>query len=203
MTYTTVPDKTVGDVFTEAMWDTYIRDNLNLGVTHPIAQSILGSTTASVTFSSIAQTHQTLELIVSARCDAAVSITNLQIRFNGDTGANYWTQSNYGQAGTPTAGEGLAATSGSIGEVIGQSSTSGHWSRNQVIVPDYRHGTFAERMWVGNTYSKWLATTGGQRAGGYSGSWANAAAVTTILLFPLTGSFVAGTILTLYAVSTL
>lgn len=27
--FTTVPDKTLGDVFTEAMWDTYIRDNLN------------------------------------------------------------------------------------------------------------------------------------------------------------------------------
>lgn len=28
-TYTAVPDKTAGDVFTEAMWDTYIRDNVN------------------------------------------------------------------------------------------------------------------------------------------------------------------------------
>lgn len=27
--FTTVPDKNVGDVFTEAMWDTFIRDNLN------------------------------------------------------------------------------------------------------------------------------------------------------------------------------
>lgn len=29
MTLTTVPDKTIGDVFTESMWDTYIRDNIN------------------------------------------------------------------------------------------------------------------------------------------------------------------------------
>lgn len=28
-TYTTVPDKATGDVFTEAMWDTYIKDNIN------------------------------------------------------------------------------------------------------------------------------------------------------------------------------
>lgn len=33
MSFTQVPDKSAGDVFTEAMWDTYIRDNLNkLGV---------------------------------------------------------------------------------------------------------------------------------------------------------------------------
>ena len=29
MPFTTVPDKAAGDVFTEAMWDTYIKDNLN------------------------------------------------------------------------------------------------------------------------------------------------------------------------------
>lgn len=28
-TFTTVPDKNAGDVFTEAMWDTYLRDNVN------------------------------------------------------------------------------------------------------------------------------------------------------------------------------
>lgn len=30
LSFSAVPDKTIGDVFTEAMWDTYIRDNINL-----------------------------------------------------------------------------------------------------------------------------------------------------------------------------
>lgn len=34
-TYTTVVDKTAGDVFTETMWDVYIRDNVNNLITPP------------------------------------------------------------------------------------------------------------------------------------------------------------------------
>lgn len=37
LSFTTVPDKATGDIFTEAMWDTYIRDNINLVGNPPTA----------------------------------------------------------------------------------------------------------------------------------------------------------------------
>lgn len=46
-TYTTVVDKTAGDVFTESMWDTYLRDNLNGLLTPPGVHAYRSSGTTS------------------------------------------------------------------------------------------------------------------------------------------------------------
>lgn len=37
-TFTTVPDKSAGDVFTEAMWDTYVKDNGNNLISPPMCR---------------------------------------------------------------------------------------------------------------------------------------------------------------------
>lgn len=56
-TYSTVPDKATGDVFTEAMWDTYIKDNVNNLIVPPAcsvykaaAQSIASLTETACQF---------------------------------------------------------------------------------------------------------------------------------------------------------
>lgn len=53
--FTAVPDKATGDIFTEQMWDTYIRDNINLSGNPPrasastnVAQSIPNASAATV-----------------------------------------------------------------------------------------------------------------------------------------------------------
>ena len=53
----------------------------------PIAWTQLGSTSSSVTFSSIPQTFQDLELVCSPINSTTAS--NMTVRFNGDTGTNY------------------------------------------------------------------------------------------------------------------
>jgi hypothetical protein len=45
MPFTTVPDKTTGDVVTETMWDTYIRDNINLLSAAPTVRGYAERTT--------------------------------------------------------------------------------------------------------------------------------------------------------------
>jgi hypothetical protein len=71
----------------------------------PIATTTLGSTTDTVTFSSIPATYTDLVLIAAAR-DSSTSYYNAQfgLRFNGDTAANYST--------TEVTGDGTSATSG-------------------------------------------------------------------------------------------
>jgi hypothetical protein len=46
-TFSTVPDKSAGDVFTEAMWDTYVKDNGNNLIVPPSC-TLYRSTTQSV-----------------------------------------------------------------------------------------------------------------------------------------------------------
>lgn len=56
-TYTTVPDKASGDLFTETMWDTHIRENINNILTPPAVravrsttQTVSAGTTATIDF---------------------------------------------------------------------------------------------------------------------------------------------------------
>lgn len=62
MTLTTVPDKAIGDVFTEAMWDTFIKDNLN----HIIGM-ILGTQSGTITRSSANATDALRWLLTGTR----------------------------------------------------------------------------------------------------------------------------------------
>src|SRR4029450_8789457 len=60
MPFSTVPDKATGDIFTELMWDTYIRDNINYlqppyGTTLPASpsdgqQAVLVDSTTNPTY---------------------------------------------------------------------------------------------------------------------------------------------------------
>lgn len=45
-TYTTVPDKAAGDIFTEGMWDTYIKDNGNNLIVPPSCRATQSSGTS-------------------------------------------------------------------------------------------------------------------------------------------------------------
>lgn len=48
MIYTTVPDKAQGDVFSEAMWDTYLRDNINNLIAGPACRARRAAATTSL-----------------------------------------------------------------------------------------------------------------------------------------------------------
>jgi hypothetical protein len=54
-----------------------------------IESQVLGSSAASVTFSSIPATYTDLVLKVSVRSNRAAGFDNIDIRFNGDSASNY------------------------------------------------------------------------------------------------------------------
>ena len=86
----------------------------------PIATTTLGSSTATVTFSSIAGTYTDLVLI----CNIAQAAGNnsLRIRYNSDTGTNYSRTYLLGNGSTASSGRTTSDVSGYLSETTGSTT---------------------------------------------------------------------------------
>jgi hypothetical protein len=199
MSFTTVVDKSAGDVFTEAMWDVYIKDNMNKGVMRAIGETVLGSATASITFSSIAADWSHLLLIVAARSDNAVVQTELGLRLNGDTGANYDKQLIRSNVAAITASEATAQTSMAAGVIPANNAVASAFGSSFIFIPNY---AVAQLHAISCVYASHdTNATGGGRTGIDSGSWRTVAAITSLTLFALVGNLNTGTKATLYGLA--
>jgi hypothetical protein len=70
----------------------------------PISTQTLGSATASVTFSSIPQGYTDLVLVDNAKSASGAGDSELDVRFNGDSGSNYSTTFLYGNGSSALSG---------------------------------------------------------------------------------------------------
>ena len=150
-----------------------------------IAKNVLGSDTASVTFSSIVGTYTDLLLICSARTDRGNNGDALVLQFNSDTGNNYSTRSLYGT--------GSAAVSTSWSSVAGiylvqattaNSDTASTFGSSETYIPNYAGATNKSVSHTGNSENN--AATSYMSAD--AGLWSNTAAITALLLKPLNGT---------------
>lgn len=146
-----------------------------------------GSGATSVTLSSIPATYTDLVLIMNG---TASSATNVYVRFNGDTGANY--------SSTMIAGNGSSATSGrnsndtSIQAFFGFYDTTVANTIMQVM-------NYANTTTNKTALARYSYTTNEARAA--VGLWRNTAAITSItLLTSNTATFPSSTTFTLYGI---
>ncbi|MGH2714799.1 MAG: hypothetical protein ACRDM7_13120 [Thermoleophilaceae bacterium] len=197
MAFTVVVDKSQGDIFTEAMWDTMIRDNLNKGVIRPIAEVSLASPAATIDFTSIAADWAHLLIAWLARSDVAANSANLVLRFNNDAGANYDSQNISGTGTTAAAGESLATTSGIVGQIPGASALANQFGGGLVIIPHYTNAV-ARKVGLGMAQLGWNVTTGSLRFMLSGTMWRSAPAISRITFFPSASNFVADSRVTLY-----
>lgn len=160
-----------------------------------ISTSLITTTTASVTFSSIPATYKHLQIRVVGRYTAATSISNLTLRFNGDTGANYGYQSMRGQGTTVTSAQpGSYQTYLLTGDMPGASASASGFGSSFIDVIDYAN----------TTKIKTTKTFGGNAAYldvfMFNGTWNSTAAITSILVSDAntSASFAAGTRISLY-----
>jgi len=156
----------------------------------PLANITLGSSAATVTFSSISQSYRDLVFILQTGNSATTGIIGI---FNSDTAANY----SYVWGG----GSGSAASSGSSASASGAYFGANIWSTNtltmqfNISIMDYsatdKHKTFLSRADEINTNTTMNA-----------GRWANTAAITSVQFKGVGGSnIIAGTTISLYGVS--
>lgn len=151
----------------------------------PIATSTLGSSSTTVTFSSIPATYTDLVLVVVA--SNSVNDSGLQVRFNGDSGTNYSDTSMYGNG----SGSFSFRTSNQTGAFIGRTDTG--ISNNIANIQNYSNTT---------TYKTVISRgNDGTMAIACVGMWRSTAAINSVTVLDQNGrSFPTGSTFTLYGV---
>lgn len=154
----------------------------------PIATTTLSSATASITFSSIAGTYTDLKLVlVNQITTGGVSI---RLQFNSDTATNYSMTRLYGD-GT-AAGSSRQST---VNYVLLNYSAAQNWQMLEADIFSY----------AGSTNKTVLSSASEDQNGSGStsrtvGLWRSTNAITSLLIYPASSTFVAGTKATLYGI---
>jgi len=163
-----------------------------------IATQTLGSTTASVTFSSIPTAFNHLALIWAARSTVAAVTDSLVVQLNGTTGASYY----YAQAafpnGTSSINDAEAQTNLVIGAVSGNTATAKYRGVGWTVLPRASDGANNYVTAVGINFYTAGESAGQQQPGIFGGTYKASAAITSIKLFAAGGSLAAGTQFSLY-----
>ena len=157
----------------------------------PIASQTLGSDAASVTFSSIAAVWTDLVLVTSTRSDIASGSDHVGIRFNGDTAGNYSSTYVYGTGSGASSGRLTDDVSIPTGRHINSST---EYSTGVAHIMSYANANvFTTVLSSGSTASAITIR--------YVGLWRNTAAVTSIVLVPISASnFRSGSTFALYGI---
>jgi len=164
-----------------------------------LANVELGSDAATIDFTNIPQSFWKLHLVLYGRCTEAVLAATWRLRFNGDTAGNYYYGAMVSGGGAFAFGQAQAATSILMGSFPGSTATSTYYGSYEVVIPGCNQTKLKHLMVRGGEFSSAANTVSfNERRGGM---WNSTAAITSISLFPNTGSFVAGTRVALFGVS--
>jgi hypothetical protein len=146
-----------------------------------IEAKTLGTTTASVTFSSIPQTYTDLKLVYSARVTQASIAVGISFTFNAST-SNFSSKVLYGD-GSSAASFSSARYAGSV---PGSTATASTFSNNEVYIPNYTSSNY--KSYSVDTVTENNATE--SYAYIAAGLWSDTAALTSLTLTPDNGDFV-------------
>jgi hypothetical protein len=154
-----------------------------------IATTTLGSSSATITFSSIAATYTDLRLVIVAKGTAA---SDVNMVFNSSGSACSWTQ---------LAGDGSSTASGRITTGVGRAFITLNYGVLSTTIPQmYTVDIFS---YAGSTYKTSLVTfqednNGSGYIGRKVGNWPSTSAITSITLNGT--DFATGTTATLYGI---
>lgn len=163
-----------------------------------IAQQILGSPAATITFSSIPGSYTNLMLVLIGKSSAGVANDAVQMQFNGDTSSDYTSQYLYATGSGTFAGVISPATSIQIGAVMGTSGGTAIPGVVQLMIPGYSSSTFSK---YAQTQASFQTNSGVNGPGlqFFSVLWDQTAAIASIALFLNSGgNFTVGSQFTLY-----
>lgn len=159
-------------------------------VRNKLTETILGATTATVSFSSIPTNGRLLTFQCSVRDNSAgTSGDQFNIQFNSDSGANY----TYGGNFTSNAGSNFpfgstSVTSGRVGFAVQNGIAAGLFDAGLIELPNYS-STTQRRVWLYRQFR--MDGSIGSEVGG--GEWANTTtAITTVTFSLAANSFVSG-----------
>lgn len=155
----------------------------------PIATTTLGSTTSTVTLSSISAAYTDLILVMAGKNTA--NADDIALRFNSDTGTNYSRTYLYGDGSSASSGRGSTMNGMAIPGYIAASNDF-----NSIVQINNYSNTTTNKTGIarGNAAASgtWAAV----------GLWRSTAAINSITIYFYNGSasFLSGSTFTLYGV---
>lgn len=163
-----------------------------------IAENLLGSDQASISFGSIPSTYRHLLIVLYGRLTESVGDQYVYLRFNSDSGSNYDFQHGVFVGSTTSIAANYAQTRIRVGDWTGATSSSANMAGGGLIlIPMYAGSTFEKTL---HAFGGMVSSTSGANAtvAGWTGHWRNAAAVTQIDFTPNANNFKTGSIFSLY-----
>jgi hypothetical protein len=161
-----------------------------------IGRIILTSTTGTAGFTGISQSFNHLKIVTVCKTDSGTS-DDLYMRMNGDKDSNYSWQNlnvlNTGRFETYSTGNSI------IPILLIAYSGGSYPSCGTIDIPRYTNTTIF-KLAIG--FGGWLTTSGGSNGSLAirSGTWASESPITSLVFFPDSGSFIAGSTFYLYGV---
>lgn len=159
-----------------------------------ISRQLLSASAATVEFSAIPSDYEDLVVVAQGRGTAAGGAVTILARFNNDSGPNYdfsrWNR--WGNASN--AGQ----TSADIADFPGASADAGRSTDFALEIINYKRTSFYKSAHSNSGISQ-NTTAAGQSPESSTLVWRSTAAISQISLFPASGSFAAGTVVSLYA----
>lgn len=163
-----------------------------------ITETVLGGTAASVSFTSISGAYRDLRVVIRGRGDKSATFAIVGLRFNNDTAANY-DVALLDTSSATAAGQSVAATSIAVGYIAANTAPASTAGGIDIRVFDYRGTTFHKAL-IAHGNLKAVASSGNLFDTQRSGWWRSTSAVTRVDVFPDTGNFIAGTVVSLYGI---
>lgn len=190
------------------IWASSIQSSLNASSFDSIATTTLGSSQTTVTFSSIPSTYKHLQIRCLAKSTGSAGEDRMssQMRFNGDTSANYASHYLKGNGTSATAG---AVTSSTVIDYAGLSWIPDSWSGYANIwgvaimdILDYTSTNKAKTLRVLSGYNSNGTNTTGNNISLTSGLWFKTPeAINSIsIICDQSQSFIAGSTFALYGI---
>ncbi len=161
-------------------------------------RTVLTATTASVSFFAPVQPFVSIRIVGLVRGDQAAAQANLQMRLNGDSGANYAMAVAYGFSGGAGGTTATAQTSAQIAYMVAATSLANTGTCFVLEIPFFNSTTFF-KTWVARDTGVVGTTITGIETDRFGGVWLSTAAITQVTLFPASGNFIAGSTFALYA----
>jgi len=159
-----------------------------------IESKTLATAAASIEFTSIPQDGTDLVALTSLRADVASN--ELRFRINGDTGTNYTDRRLGGNGASPSSASQTSAYLRCIGSNPSD-YTANTFGNASFYLPNYTGST--QKSISHDSVSENNSTEAVQNI--TAGIWTGTAAITSVLFYPSSGNFVAGSIISLYKIT--
>lgn len=159
-----------------------------------------GGGAASITFSSIPQTHENLRVSVMGRTTQAATNTIIRMRFNGDSSASYDYQQVFALGATEDGNSAIGDTFVPAATLSGANAPANAASQGQAEILGYARTIFHKCITL--PYGTKMGTGGSDNSSVLlQGWWRNTAAISSIVLTPASGNFAEGTVASLYGIA--